>query len=67
MYIIFVKKYLIMDYIKNNIEWLFSGVGIYIIGFLVTLILIVFGIKSIKFFVKFEGTVTNKKETPNQH
>jgi hypothetical protein len=56
-----------MDYIKNNIEWLFSGVGIYIIGFLVTLILIVFGIKSIKFFVKFEGTVTNKKETPNQH
>jgi hypothetical protein len=54
-----------MSYIQENIEWLFSGAGIYIVGGVISLLVIFLGMKSIKFFVKFEGTVTNKKENNN--
>jgi hypothetical protein len=50
-----------MEFIKQNIEWLFSGAGIYILGVIVTIILLILGIRNIKFRIKFEGHITNKK------
>ena len=49
-----------MELLKDNVEWLFSGAGIYILGFIVTLLCIMLGIRKIKFLIKFEGEVTNK-------
>ena len=49
-----------MAFIKDNVEWLFSGAGIYIIGVLVSFVVIIIGIKKIKFLIKYEGEITNK-------
>lgn len=51
----------LIAYIKHNTQWLFSGAGIYFITAIVSILLLVFGFRKIKFWIKFEGHVTNKK------
>ncbi|MFM2394755.1 MAG: hypothetical protein RLZZ546_2737 [Bacteroidota bacterium] len=50
-----------MEYIKDNIQWLFSGVVIYILGVVASLITLTLGLRSIKFNITFKGDITNKK------
>ncbi len=49
-----------IEYIKQNLHWLFSGAGVYILGGVLSILLLFFGLRKIKFLIKFEGHVTNK-------
>ncbi|MFZ1790968.1 MAG: hypothetical protein WAT92_21775 [Saprospiraceae bacterium] len=52
-----------MNWIVNNMEWLFSGIGTPLIVALFTLILLCFGLRKIKFKIKVDATITNENKS----